>query len=139
MLAIESRENMTVSVAILRPALCLSGMRNAKIYGRIIEYVTSQPSSALNWSSEPTWLRLEELKFETKKYLYIKLIEHIYVILWVWDIDQVKLNFNVGTDTNVYYGYLFTASKVGYLFFNINFYWCYLLIHAVNMIIVRSV
>ena len=66
MLAIESRENMTVSVAILRPALCLSGMRNAKIYGRIIEYVTSQPS-ALNWSSEPTWLRHEELKFEKIK------------------------------------------------------------------------
>ena len=58
-------------------------------------------------------------------------------------IYKVKLMTSMDTDTIVYiYGSLLTADEVLFYFFvvfNINFYWCNLLVHVVSMIIVRSV
>ena len=73
----------------------------------------------------------------------------VYVVLWVWDIDQVKQIFSRDTDTNVY-SCLVTANKVGFCcclfvcfcwlsFYKTDLYWCILLIHVVVMITVRSV
>ena len=64
----------------------------------------------------------------------------VYVVLRARAINQVKLIFSMDTDTNVY---IFVNRKYGVfvclLLFNINLYWCNLLIHVVNIIIVRSV
>ena len=52
----------------LRRAICIGYVINpTDIYDKLIKYVTNQPFSALYFvQSEPTWLRLEELKSEAK-------------------------------------------------------------------------
>jgi len=65
----------------------------------------------------------------------------VYVVLWVWDLDQVKLIFSVDTDTNAYTVVCWLQLKlvsvcIFVVVFNINFYWCNLLIHVVSIIII---
>ena len=69
---LESRENTTVSAAILCPAACISDVINtARICGKSTIHVTLRLFLLLASlvKSESTWLRPEKLKFEAKKYI----------------------------------------------------------------------
>ena len=54
-----SCENMTMSAAILFPAVCDSDVSKAGMYGKSIKYIVDQPL-------EPAWL-CPEIKCEVKK------------------------------------------------------------------------